>query len=63
MRIGERPPRYPWWQLVLLGLVAAVEAAVWPVRRMWRSSDPLERYGLARFLSDWDDVLEEVATR
>jgi hypothetical protein len=23
----------------------------------------LERYGLARFLSDWDDVLEEVATR
>jgi glycosyltransferase involved in cell wall biosynthesis len=23
----------------------------------------LERYGLARFLADWDDVLEEVTTR
>jgi glycosyltransferase involved in cell wall biosynthesis len=26
-------------------------------------SAALERYGLARFLADWDDLLEEVASR
>jgi len=61
VRIGERPPRYPWWQLVLLGLVAAVEAAVWPIRRMWTSSDPLERYGLAHMTSAAGDTLLAIA--
>ena len=62
MRVREeRPPRYPWWQLVLLGLVAAVEAAVWPIRRMWRSADPLDAYGLAHFSSAAGDTLLAIA--
>jgi hypothetical protein len=62
VRVSEqRPPRYPWWQLVLLGLVAAVEAAVWPIRRMWTSTDPLERYGLAHMTSAAGDTLLAIA--
>jgi hypothetical protein len=57
----ERPPRYPWWQLVLLGLVAAVEAAVWPIRRMWTSREPLDGYGLAHFASAAGDTLLAIA--
>jgi len=57
----ERPPRYPWWQLVLLGLVAAAEAAVWPIRRMWTSREPLDGYGLAHFASAAGDTLLAIA--
>ncbi|MBI3647303.1 MAG: hypothetical protein HY240_00840 [Actinobacteria bacterium] len=62
MRVTERkPPRYPWWQLVLLGIVAAAEAAVWPIRRMWRSAEPLDRYGLAHMTSAAGDTLLAIA--
>lgn len=62
MRVhDERPPRYPWWQLVLLGVVAAAEAAVWPIRRMWTSREPLDAYGLAHFASAAGDTLLVVA--
>jgi hypothetical protein len=57
----EKPPRYPWWQLVLLGIVAAAEAAVWPIRRMWSSSEPLDAYGLAHFASAAGDTLLVIA--
>ncbi|HEY7399282.1 MAG TPA: hypothetical protein VH989_00130 [Actinomycetota bacterium] len=57
----ERPPRYPWWQLVLLGIVAAGEAAVWPIRRMWSSREPLDAYGLAHFASAAGDTLLAIA--
>jgi len=46
-----RPKRYPWWQLILLGIVGLVEAVLRPIGRMWRSDQPLERYGLAHFAS------------
>jgi hypothetical protein len=46
-----RPKRYPWWQLILLGVVGLVEAILRPIGRMWRSEQPLERYGLAHFAS------------
>jgi hypothetical protein len=52
-----RPPRYPWWQLVLLGLAGLAEAVVWPVRRMWRSDRPLDAYALAHFASAAGDTL------
>jgi hypothetical protein len=57
----ERPPRYPWWQLVLLGIVAAAEAAIWPIRRMWTSREPLDAYGLAHFASAAGDTLLAIA--
>ena len=52
-----RPPRYPWWQLVLLGLAGLAESPVWPLRRMWRSDRPLDAYALAHFTSAAGDAL------
>jgi hypothetical protein len=46
-----RPKRYPWWQLILLGVVGLVEAVLRPIGRMWTSELPLERYGLVHFAS------------
>jgi hypothetical protein len=46
-----RPKRYPWWQLILLGIVGLVEAVLRPIGRMWSSELPLERYGLVHFAS------------
>ncbi len=57
MRVSNRPPRYPWWQLVLLGIAGAVESLVWPLRRMWRSDQPIDRYGLCHFTSTAGDAL------
>ncbi|MGZ8626677.1 MAG: hypothetical protein ACXWXK_08410 [Actinomycetota bacterium] len=52
MRVDHaRPKRYPWWQLILLGILGLLEAVFRPIGRMWRSSHPLERYGLAHFAS------------
>ena len=55
------PRRYPWYQLILLGIVAAVEAAFYPLRRMWRSPEPLDAYGLAHFTSAAGDALLAIA--
>ncbi len=57
MRVSNKPPRYPWWQLVLLGIAGAAESLVWPLRRMWRSEQPLDRYGLCHFTSVAGDAL------
>jgi hypothetical protein len=57
----QRPPRYPWWQLVLLGLAGLAEAIVWPLRRMWRSKEPLDGYGLVHFTSAAGDALIALA--
>jgi hypothetical protein len=59
--VSERPPRYPWWQLILLGIAAAAEAAVSPLRRMWRSREPLDAYGLAHLSSAAGDALLGIA--
>lgn len=58
MRVGSTPPkRYPWWHLVLLGVVGVARSIVWPLRRMWRSEQPLDRYGLCHFTSVAGDAL------
>ena len=62
MRVDQpRPPRYPWWQLVLLGLAGLAEATVWPLRRMWRSDRPLDAFSLAHFASAAGDALIAIA--
>ena len=61
MPSDDRPRRYPWYQLFLLAVAAAVEAAVYPLRRMWRSDQPLDAYGLAHFASTAGDTLLAVA--
>jgi len=57
VRVSNRPPRYPWWQLVLLGIAGAAESLTWPLRRMWRSDQPLDRYGLCHLTSVAGDAL------
>ncbi|MEO8291964.1 MAG: hypothetical protein ABI635_02395 [Actinomycetota bacterium] len=62
MRVDHpKPPRYPWWQLVLLGLAGLAESAVWPLRRMWKSDRPLDAYALAHFTSAAGDALIAIA--
>lgn len=57
----EKPKRYPWWQLVLLGFAGLVEWLFRPIGRMWRSSDPLDTYGLAHLGSAAGDAMVAVA--
>lgn len=58
---GE-PRRYPWWQLLLLGIVAMVEALLArPLRRMWVSDDPLDTYGLVHLASVAGDTMVAIA--
>ena len=62
MRVHQtRPRRYPWWQLILLGIVGMVEALFRPLGRMWRSDAPLDTYGLAHFGSVAGDALVAIA--
>jgi hypothetical protein len=58
---GDRPQRYPWWQLILLGLAGLAEAAVWPFRRLWRSQDPIDSYALVHLGSAAADALVAIA--
>ena len=46
-----KAPRYPWWQLILLGIAGLVEALFRPLVTMWRSSNALDRFGLAHLTS------------
>jgi nitrite reductase/ring-hydroxylating ferredoxin subunit len=57
----DRPKRYPWWQLILLGLAGLIETAVWPFRRMWSSPDPIDRYALMHLASATGDALVAIA--
>jgi hypothetical protein len=62
VRVDRRAPRrYPWWQLILLGLVAMVEALFRPLGRMWHSDDPLDTYGLAHLGSAAGDAMVAIA--
>jgi hypothetical protein len=58
---GE-PKRYPWWQLLLLGVVAMLETLiVRPLRRLWVSDDPLDTYALVHLASAAGDALIAIA--
>jgi hypothetical protein len=58
----EEPKRYPWWQLILLGLVAMVEAVLLrPLRRLWVSEDPIDTYALVHMASAGGDAMVAIA--
>jgi hypothetical protein len=58
---GE-PKRYPWWQLLLLGVVAMLESLiVRPLHRLWVSDDPLDTYALVHLASAAGDALVAIA--
>jgi hypothetical protein len=58
---GE-PKRYPWWQLILLGLASMLESlVVRPIRRLWVSDDPLETYSLVHLASAAGDAMVAIA--
>jgi hypothetical protein len=55
---SQKPKRIPLWQLALLGVVRAVEGGVvHPLRRMWRSADPIDAYALNHMTSVAGDAL------
>lgn len=57
-RPGQKPKRIPLWQLAILGVVRAVEGGfVHPLRRMWRSADPIDAYALNHLTSVAGDAL------
>jgi hypothetical protein len=62
MRVEREPKRYPWWQLLLLGLVAMLESLiVRPLRHLWVSDDPLDTYALVHLASAAGDALVAIA--
>ena len=61
MRVDQERRRYPWWQLILLGLVGLFESVVWPIRRMWRSGDPIDTYALVHMGSTAGDAMMAIA--
>lgn len=61
MRVDQERRRYPWWQLILLGFVGLVESIVWPMRRLWRSSDPIDTYALVHLGSTAGDAMVAIA--
>ncbi len=62
MRVPPEKPRHvPLWQLAALGVVRGVQGLVFPLRRMWRSRDPLDTYGLCHMTSVAGDALLAIA--
>jgi hypothetical protein len=58
----DEPRRYPWWQLLLLGVVAMIETLlVRPLHRLWASDDPLDTYALVHLTSAGGDALIAIA--
>ena len=45
------------WQLALLAVVRSVQGAVHPLRRLWRSPEPIDRFALVHFASVAGDAL------
>ncbi len=59
---AQEPKRYPWWQLILLGLAAMLESLiVRPIRRLWVSDDPLDTYALVHLASAAGDAMVAIA--
>jgi hypothetical protein len=58
---APRTNRVPFWQLALYAVAAAVGGATHPIRRMWRSTNALERYALCHLTSAAGDSLLAVS--
>ena len=59
---GQEPDRYPWWQLILLGMASMVESLiVRPIRRLWVSDDPLDTYAIVHLASAAGDAMVAIA--
>jgi len=59
---GQEPKRYPWWQLILLGLASMLESLiVRPIRRLWVSDDPLDTYAMVHLATAAGDVMVAIA--
>ena len=59
---GQEPKRYPWWQLILLGLASMLESLiVRPIRRLWVSDDPLDTYAIVHLASAAGDAMVAIA--
>jgi hypothetical protein len=59
---GQEPKRYPWWQLILLGLASMLESLiVRPIRRLWLSDDPLDTYSIVHLASAAGDAMVAIA--
>jgi hypothetical protein len=61
VRQDHQPKRYPWWQLILLGLVGLLETIFRPIGRMWSSEDPLDSFALVHMASVAGDALVAIA--
>jgi len=61
LRADQERRRYPWWQLILLGLAGLGESIVWPIRRMWRSDNPIDTYALVHMGSTAGDAMVAIA--
>ncbi len=58
----DEPKRYPWWQLLLLGLIAMLETLIFrPLHRLWASDDPLDTYALCHLASAAGDAMVAIA--
>ncbi len=57
----DRSKRIPPWQLALIGVVRALQGAVFPLQRMWRSPNPLDTYALCHLTSVAGDALLAIA--
>ena len=60
-RAADHRNRVPFWQLALYAGAAAVGGATHPIRKMWRSPTPLDRYALCHLTSAAGDALLAVA--
>lgn len=62
MRTGREPPRHqPWWRQVGLAVLAIVAIVLRPIGQMWRSGEPLDRYGLVQLSASAGDALVAIA--
>jgi len=55
---SSKPGRIPLWRLAVLGVVRAFQGLItYPLRRMWRSPDAIDAYGLNHLTSVAGDAL------
>jgi hypothetical protein len=57
VRVDPRRNRIPLWQLALYAVAAAGSGATYPIRKMWRSTNALDRYALSHLTSAAGDSL------